>query len=152
MTAAGVAERVIRTARAWGISPWRCARRCRRRWSRRIMKWQMNWWQNSVRQTSASPRMTRSVTFPLTQHACVRSFLTCLFSVASVRSEEHQATGLRRSERSDGHEHHLQRQERDQMDRVPHQLGAGMSGSGGQLTLDLFSRVVYSSFINVNLS
>ncbi len=51
---------------------------------------------------------------------------------ARVRPEEHPATGLRRAQRPDGHEHHLQRQEGDQMDGVPHQLGAGVSGAGGQ--------------------
>lgn len=59
MFAENVGRKGKRMGRAWGIFPWRCARRCRRKEWPRTMKWQMNWWQNSAHQTTTCHRMTQ---------------------------------------------------------------------------------------------
>ena len=38
----------------------------------------------------------------------------------AVRPEEHPATRLRRPQRADGHEHHQQREEGNQVARIAH--------------------------------
>ena len=51
-----------------------------------------------------------------------------MFTLSSgVRPEEHPAASLRRAERTHGHEHHIQREEGDPLDRPAHQLRTGMS-------------------------
>lgn len=60
---------------------------------------------------------------------------TCFFSLtftARLWPEKHSTAGVRRTERAHGHEHHLQREEGDQMDRSPDQLGPGVPKSRGR--------------------
>ncbi|XP_055985787.1 transcription factor Dp-1 isoform X2 [Sorex fumeus] len=47
-----------------------------------------------------------------------------------LRPEEHPAAGVRRAERAHGHEHHLQGEEGDPLDRAAHQLGPGVPEPG----------------------
>lgn len=57
--AESVVRKGKRMGKAWGIFPWKCARRCRRKEWPLTMKWQMNWWQNSAHQTTTCHRMTQ---------------------------------------------------------------------------------------------
>ena len=50
----------------------------------------------------------------------------------AVRPEEHPEARLRRPQRPHGHEHHLQREEGDQVAWVAHQLGTGGQRSRGR--------------------
>lgn len=54
--------------------------------------------------------------------------LSCLhFHDHTVRPEEHSTACVRRTQRANGHEHHFQREEGDQMARVAYQFPAGES-------------------------
>lgn len=55
----------------------------------------------------------------------------CVFE-ACVRPEEHPTTCVRRTKCTHGHEHHLEREERNQMDRPSHQLSTRVPKPRGE--------------------
>ena len=61
----------------------------------------------------------------------VLGLLEAPVSPTGLRPEEHTAARLRCLERAHGHEHHLQGEEGDQVDRPAHQLGSGVSEPRG---------------------
>ncbi len=64
---------------------------------------------------------------------CTLNTQTHTYARTANRSQEHPSSCLRRPECADGHEHHLQGEEGDSLDRTSHQLRPGVPAPRGTL-------------------